>query len=47
MAEQVHSDKAGLEPGWEVSPWVGISRVHGQAMAVPELETSTPATQLQ
>lgn len=29
MTKQVHSDNAGLGPGWEVSQWVRISRVHG------------------
>ena len=33
MTEQVHSDKTSLRPGWEVSQWVRISRVHGQAQA--------------
>lgn len=33
MTEQVPSDKAGLGPGWEVSQWDRISRVHGQTQA--------------
>jgi len=33
MPKQVHSDRAGLGPGWGVSQWVGISRVCGQAQA--------------